>query len=333
MAPPVAHRLERGFDHPVHFGVLAHEVAGHADPRALEAVGVQVLGVVPFEAALALLGGGVGRIDAGHDAERDGDVGHVAGHRPAGIEAEGQRDDAVAAEQPMGRLETDDAVRRGRPAHRPAGVGAQAEHRVAGGNRHAGAARRSRRRPGRVVRVARLPAQRAEGATRRELRQVDLGDDHGPCLAQLPHHERVVGRDRSVEEDRPASSGQVGGVEVVLEDDRDAVQQRLLALGLAFGIQRPGRFERPGIEREHRVQQRALLVVGLDARQPELHQPLRGERAGVHRRGQLRDRRRVEVDRLPLPESRTGRRQPEQGRGRDEGRAGDPCHSVSSSQL
>ena len=41
-----AQRRERRLDHPVHLGVLAHEVAGDADARALERVGVQVLRVV-----------------------------------------------------------------------------------------------------------------------------------------------------------------------------------------------------------------------------------------------------------------------------------------------
>ena len=50
---------------------------------------------------------------------------------------------------------------------------------------------------------------------------------------------------------------------VVLEHDRDAVQRRARALGLALGVERARRLERLRIERDDGVQRRPLAVVGL----------------------------------------------------------------------
>ena len=178
---------------------------------------------------------------------------------PAGVEAERQRDDAVAAEQAVRRLEADDAVRRRRPAHRAAGVGAEAERRVAGGDRRAGAARRARRRARRDRAGWRLAAERAEGAARRELRQVDLGEDDRAGLAQLLHDEGVVGRHRSFEQHRAAGGRQVDGVEVVLEHDRDAVQRRARCpWPCARRRARAPCSSAFGLQRDDGVQQRAL---------------------------------------------------------------------------
>ena len=220
-----AHRVERRLHHPVHVAVGAHEVARDADPRARERAGVERRRVVGGRAALAFSRRLVRRVHAGHHAERHGHVGHVARHRPAGVEAERQRDDAVAAHQPVRRLEPDDAVGGGGAANRAAGVGAEAELRVARRDGHAGAARRSGRRARKVVRIERLAAERAVRAARGELGEVHLRQDDGARLAQPLHHEGVVGRQRSLEQHRRARRRQVGGVVVVLEHDRDAVER------------------------------------------------------------------------------------------------------------
>ena len=196
--------------------------------------------------------------------------------------------------RPMRRLQADDAVGRGRTAHRPAGVGADAEHRVAGGDGGAGAARGARGRAREVVRVERLAAERAERRGGRELRQVHLGQDDGARVPQLLHDERIVGRDRALEEHRPAGGRHVGGVDVVLEHDRDAVQRRARALGLPLGVERAGRLERLRVERHHRVNRWALAVVRLDAGQEALHQLLRGQGAGGEGRVQVGDGRLIE---------------------------------------
>ncbi len=120
------HGHDRGFDHPVHIRVGAHEVAGEPDARALEAVGFQELGVVLLELAFALLGGVIPGIDTGHGAERERDVGHIAGQRPAGVERQPQRNNAGAGQQPVGRLQADHAIDVGGPADRAAGVGSEA---------------------------------------------------------------------------------------------------------------------------------------------------------------------------------------------------------------
>ena len=136
-----SHRVERRLHHPINVRVVAHEVARHADARAPQRVGVEVFRVVGLEAAFALLRGRVRRIDAGHHAERRGDVRHASRHRPAGVEAQAERDDAVAAQEPVRRLQAGDAVGSGGSANRSTRVGAEADGGIRRRNRGAGAAR------------------------------------------------------------------------------------------------------------------------------------------------------------------------------------------------
>ena len=205
------------------------------------------VGVVGLRPPLAGRGRGIRRIDPGHHAERGRKVVDAARHRTRGIEAERQGDDAVAAEQPQSGLETGDPVGARRPAHRPARVGAEAEHRKPRGDGDASAARRPRRRAQQVVRVERLPPDRAERRARRELRKVHLRQDNRARRPQFPHHERIVWRDGSFQQYRAAGCGKIRRVEVVLENDRDTMQGRSRSLGLAFGIKGTGRLQRIGI--------------------------------------------------------------------------------------
>jgi hypothetical protein len=140
--------------------------------------------------------------------------------------------------------------------------------------------------------------ERAVGAAGRELRQVHLREDHRPGITQPLDHERVVGRNRSVQQHRSAGGREIERIEVVLQHDGDAVQRRPPALGLPLGVQRARLLERLRVERDDRVQAGALFVVGLDPRQAQLHEPFARHRPGFHRRGELLDRRRVQFQRL-----------------------------------
>jgi hypothetical protein len=51
------------------------------------------------------------------------------------------------------------------------------------------------------------------------------------------------------------------------------------AFGFAFDVEGAGDFERLWVERDDRVKLRALLVVGVDAREVELDEFFGGERA------------------------------------------------------
>ena len=109
----------------------------------------------------------------------------------------------------------------------------------------------------------------------------------------------------------PPVVGMIGGIDVVLDDDRNAVQRRARALGLALGIHRARGLERLRIDGDHRVQRRTLAIVGIDARQEHLHQPLRGQRALGKRGVDVGDRRRIQIDRLLRRQAGIVRTRPE----------------------
>ena len=299
------HRGERGVDCPVHVGIGAEEIARDADARARQRVGLQVLRVVRLEPALALLRRRVRRIDDGQQAERHGDIRYAARHWAAGVEAQGQRDDAASTEEPVRRLQAGDPVGGRRPANGSAGVRAESQRRVRRRDRDAGAARRSRRRAREVVRIERLPAERALRRTGRELRHVQLREHDRACRAELLDEERVLRRNRSLEQHRAARRRQIERVVVVLEHDWNAVQRRPRALRLALGVERARGLERLGVERQHRAQRRPLAVVGVNPREAQLHKFLRRQRAGVERAVDVGDREGVEVHRS---RGRCGRR-------------------------
>ena len=82
-------------------------------------------------------------------------------HRTGMIEGEGIGVDAGTADEPIGRLQPDDAAQRRRAADRTAGIGAERARDKPGGNCRPGAARRAageviavpwvaRRRPGQI---------------------------------------------------------------------------------------------------------------------------------------------------------------------------------------
>ena len=174
----------------------------------------------------------------------------------------------------------DQVVGRGRRPDRLPGVGAGARQRKAGSNCRAGATARPARRAGEVVGIARLPAERAHGvAAHRQLLQIRLGQDQGAGLAELTHRERVARWARPGERARPAGGGQVGGVVVVLEHHRHAVQRTHRSAVLAVGgVHRISFGESPGIHRDQRVQRRSLLVVRVDALEISLNQCPAGKR-------------------------------------------------------
>ena len=109
---------------------------------------------------------------------------------------------------------------------RAAGVAAHAGRGEAGRDRGAGAAARSAGVARRIVRVARLTAERADrGDAGRELVQVGLADDDRACVAQLLHLKRVAAGHEAGQRQRSARGRQVDGFEVVLHDNRNPVER------------------------------------------------------------------------------------------------------------
>ena len=74
-----------------------------------------------------------------------------------------------------------------------------------------------------VVRVARQPTERAPYASR-ELAQVDLREHNRPGVTQLLHDEGVVRGQRPLQHDGAGRGREVRRVDVVLQDQRDAMQ-------------------------------------------------------------------------------------------------------------
>ena len=296
----LAHGVERRLDHPIHFLVLAHEVACDTDACAFQCIRLQVTRVVGLELARTFLCRGIRGIDSRHHTQGRRHVGDVQRQRSAGIEGEGQRHDAASAQQSMGGLQADDAVRCGRSTNRTAGVGAHpqgCEHR---GDAGAGAAGRARGGAGEVMGIQGLAADGAMSAARGELRQVDLGENDGAGVAQFFYQKSILRRDRAPQHEGARGGRQIRGVVVVFQYHRNAVQRTARSFRSALGIERTRRVERRGIQCDDGVDRRPLLVVGLDARQVELGELFRGQASLRHGVFEICDAGLGQVDRRGL---------------------------------
>ena len=199
------------------------------------------------------------RIGPGHRAEERRRVGDRPGHRPGGVLRVGDRDDPRAADEPHRRLEADEAAAGGGRDDRAVGLRADARGGEIGRYRR----RRPRARPRRVpverVGIPRLAAPAAPAARRprraevRPLAEVRLGQDDGAGLAETLDDERVLGRLRAEEGER---SGRrlhpVGRVDVVLDDDGDAVEGPPRSLLLALPVELAGDGQGVGIRLDDR---------------------------------------------------------------------------------
>jgi hypothetical protein len=126
-----------------------------------------------------------------------------------------------------------------------------------------------------------IPGAGHAAAAGSELAQVDLGEDDRARVAKFPDDKGVGRWDRAVEQLRAAGRREIVGIEVVLQDDRNAVQRPTDFAGAALGIERAGFGEGVRVERNDRVDSRALFVVGGYPGEIPLREHLRGERAFV----------------------------------------------------
>ena len=95
------------------------------------------------------------------------------------------------------------------------------EARRRGGFRASGGAPRG---PGQVVGVLRLATERANrSAAASQFSQVRLRENQGSCLTEPLNHKRIVKRHRLSQCHRAPRRWQIGGIVVVLQDDRDTV--------------------------------------------------------------------------------------------------------------
>ncbi len=184
------------------------------------------------------------------------------------------RHDMRAADQPDRRLQPDQPVDRRRAHDRAIGFGADRGCCKTRRDRRARPARRSARGPIERIGIADQPADRAPPTHRpgradvRPFAEVGLAEDHRACRAQLRDHRRVAARHIVLE--RQAASGgrhRVGGLDIVLDQHRNAVQRSAHPPRPTLGVERLGLGQRVGIERDHAAQRRPLAVHRRDPRE------------------------------------------------------------------
>ena len=164
------------------------EMAHEADAQIAHAA-IEVGGIVAVHRGRAA---GIEGVVAGDRLQHQRIVGDGARHRADMVQGEGQRKDAAARHQSIGRLQPDDAAAARGIAHAAAGVGAQRHREQAG--RHA-RARARRRAAGMMVGVPGIARRRPRQVEARpadgELVRRELAHDDGAGAAQLLHADGV----------------------------------------------------------------------------------------------------------------------------------------------
>src|SRR5262249_6316009 len=112
----ITHRGERRLDHPIDVRIGAEKIACYSNAGTFERVNLQLLRVGGRELAFTFLRSGVGRIYAGHRAQRDCHIVDAAGHWSPGVKCQRKWNDSASTEETVGRLQTHNAVRRRWPA-------------------------------------------------------------------------------------------------------------------------------------------------------------------------------------------------------------------------
>ena len=244
--------------------------------------GVAAQGVLGVETGDGLEHQGAVAHRPGEDAEVVGGVTAGAGH-PAG-----------AAHPAVGGLESHHTAQGRGVAHGAGVVGADGPQRKAGRHRRRGAAAGAARHAVPVPRVARGAVVGVDGgAPRGPFVQVGLAQDHRPCLPEPCHYSGVLVRDPIGQHLRARGGAHPRGGQVVLDGDRNAVQQAAAAPRgqLGFG---PGRVRQrplPG-HGDVRVEIRVQAVDSLQVRTGQLH---RREIAGLDPARRLGDGQVLEV--------------------------------------
>ncbi len=202
-----------------------------------------------------------------------------------------------AADQADGGLDADDAVVGRRADDRAVGLGADGQGAEAGGDGHARARARAAGVAVQHVGVARLAADAAPaargiaGAEVGPLAQVGLGQDNRARPSRsLPATQLSLAR-IGIAQRRGAGRGRhrIDGVDIVLEDDRDAVQRAAHLAGLELGVQLGGDLQSVGVDAQDGVELGATAVEGLDPIQVALHDVDDGEAALLVALAQLPD--------------------------------------------
>ena len=169
---------------------------------------------------------GVHRVVPGHGLVQQGGVEHGPAERPRRVQGRRERDDPVPGVAAVGRLHADDPAHRGRLADRAAGVRAERERRLVGGDRGGRAAGGAAGHLRQVPRVVDRPEPGVlRGGAHRELVHVGLADEDRARIAQPPGDGGLIRRVPALEDLRPAGRRRPDGGEQVLDRDRHAGQR------------------------------------------------------------------------------------------------------------
>ena len=129
---------------------VAAQLGDHADPHAAH---VRLAGRGHHRRHRRVDRGGVHRVVPGHRLVQQGGVEHGPAERARRVQAGRERHHPVPGRAAVGRLGADDAADRGGLADRAAGVGADGQRRLVGGDRGGGPAGRAAGDLGQVPRV------------------------------------------------------------------------------------------------------------------------------------------------------------------------------------
>ncbi len=121
--------------------------------------------------------------------------------------------------------------------------------------------------------------------------QVDLGQNQGAGFLQLSRDEGVVVRSEPLQAQRAARGIHVSRIDIVLEQQGNAMQRTNHSFRFQGCVHFIGNLQRPGIDQNHGVQRRPLLVEFLDPFQIHLRQAATGQNALLHRPMDLGNRR------------------------------------------
>ena len=302
--------------------VAEQAVADDAEPRAAQAVAIEKRRVVAPSSRVRVPRRRVGGIGAGERAEQGRGVGDRSRHRPGGVLAVGDGDDPRPAHQAERRLDADERRVARRGHDRSVRFGADGHRAHAGGDGRSRSGARSGRVAVERVRIARLPAAAAPSARRvrgpevRPLAHVRLAQEHRARGPEARGDERIGGG-RSAPERERSGRGQhpIAGGDVVLEQNRHAVQRSAHAPAPPLGVESVGDERRVGIDLEDAAKRRPAPVDRVNPREVLLDERPRALLSRLHAPLQFGDGRLLEIERRGEGSLRPGRHE-RQGRHR-----------------
>ncbi len=241
--------------HHARLPALAGQLGDDADPDAGHVAGRALAGGLGERRPLLVDGRGVARVVPADDVVQHRGVEHRAGDRAGLVEAVGQRDEAVAGDPAVRRLDADRAGDGAGLADRAAGVGADGQRGLERRDRGRRAAAGAAGDPVEVPRVARRAVRRVlGGGAHGELVHVGLAEDREAGGLEARDDRGVVRRDPALEDPRAARGRQAGGGQHVLDGDRHAVERAQHLAPGAAGVGLGGLGQRPlGVDVEEGV--------------------------------------------------------------------------------